>query len=41
MMKLATEGLPPYEVLVLRGISAIAWGLPLLLAARLRPASCR
>jgi drug/metabolite transporter (DMT)-like permease len=31
LMKLATEGLPPYEVLVLRGISATLWGLPLLL----------
>jgi drug/metabolite transporter (DMT)-like permease len=31
MMKLATVGLPPYEVLVLRGIAAVAWGLPLLL----------
>jgi drug/metabolite transporter (DMT)-like permease len=30
LMKLATEGLPPYEVLVLRGISATLWGLPLL-----------
>ena len=33
MMKLATEGLPPYEVLVLRGLAAVAWGLPLLLLA--------
>ncbi len=32
MMKLATEGLPPYEVLVLRGLAAVAWGLPLLVA---------
>jgi drug/metabolite transporter (DMT)-like permease len=32
MMKLATEGLPPYEVLTLRGISASLWGI-LLLAA--------
>ena len=31
MMKLATVGLPPYEVLVLRGIAAVSWGLPLLL----------
>ena len=31
MMKLATDGLPPYEVLVLRGLAAVAWGLPLLL----------
>ncbi len=33
MMKLATVGLPPYEVLVLRGLAAFAWGLPLLLLA--------
>ena len=33
MMKLATEGLPPYEVLVLRGLAAVAWGLPLLMLA--------
>jgi drug/metabolite transporter (DMT)-like permease len=32
LMKLATEGLPPYETLFLRGIAAVAWGLPLLLA---------
>jgi drug/metabolite transporter (DMT)-like permease len=32
MMKLATEGLPPYEVLTLRGVAATLWGLPLLLA---------
>jgi drug/metabolite transporter (DMT)-like permease len=32
MMKLATEGLPPYQVLVLRGSAALAWGVPLLLA---------
>jgi drug/metabolite transporter (DMT)-like permease len=31
MMKLATEGLPPYETLTLRGIAAVIWGLPLLL----------
>lgn len=31
LMKLATEGLPPYEVLVLRGVFASLWGLPLLL----------
>ena len=30
MMKLATAGLPPYEVLFLRGAAATAWGLPLL-----------
>ena len=32
MMKIATEGLPPYQVLVLRGLWATAWGLPLVLA---------
>ncbi len=31
MMKLATEGLPPYEVLLLRGMAATLWGVPLLL----------
>ncbi|TPN74916.1 DMT family transporter [Mesorhizobium sp. CU2] len=31
MMKLATEGLPPYEVLLLRGAAATVWGIPLLL----------
>ena len=31
MMKLATVGLPPYEVLVLRGLAAVTWGLPLLI----------
>jgi drug/metabolite transporter (DMT)-like permease len=31
MMKLATVGLPPYEVLFLRGIAATLWGIPLLL----------
>jgi drug/metabolite transporter (DMT)-like permease len=30
-MKLATVGLPPYEVLMLRGAFAALWGLPLLL----------
>ena len=30
MMKLATEGLPPYEVLMLRGTAAFIWGMPLL-----------
>jgi drug/metabolite transporter (DMT)-like permease len=30
MMKLATEALPPYEVLALRGTAALIWGLPLL-----------
>lgn len=29
-MKLATAGLPPYEVLFLRGVAAFLWGLPLL-----------
>jgi drug/metabolite transporter (DMT)-like permease len=32
MMKLATAGLPPYEVLFLRGVAATIWGIPLLLA---------
>lgn len=32
LMKLATEGLPPYEVLTLRGVAAVSWGLPVLLA---------
>lgn len=31
-MKLATVGLPPYEVLFLRGVMASLWGLPLLFA---------
>ncbi|WP_244425926.1 DMT family transporter [Mesorhizobium amorphae] len=31
MMKLATEGLPSYEVLFLRGVAASLWGMPLLL----------
>ena len=31
MMKLATAGLPPYEVLFLRGAAATLWGMPLLL----------
>jgi len=31
MMKLATAGLPPYEVLFLRGVAAALWGIPLLL----------
>lgn len=30
MMKLATEGLPPYEVLMVRGMMAALWGMPLL-----------
>jgi drug/metabolite transporter (DMT)-like permease len=32
MMKLATNGLPPYEVLFLRGVAATIWGFPLLFA---------
>ena len=32
MMKLATAGLPPYEVLFLRGTAALLWSIPLLLA---------
>jgi drug/metabolite transporter (DMT)-like permease len=32
MMKLATEALPPYQTLTLRGLAALIWGLPLLLA---------
>lgn len=31
LMKLATAGLPPYEVLFLRGLVALAWGIPILL----------
>ncbi|RJT38481.1 DMT family transporter [Mesorhizobium waimense] len=31
MMKLATSGLPSYEVLLLRGVAASLWGMPLLL----------
>ena len=31
LMKLATEGLPPYQVLTMRGIAAATWGFPLLL----------
>ena len=30
MMKVATEGLPPYQVLMMRGCAALIWGLPLL-----------
>lgn len=30
MMKLATAGLPPYQVLFLRGAAATLWGIPLL-----------
>jgi len=32
MMKLATESLPPYQVLMMRGAAALIWGLPLLFA---------
>ncbi|RVC24294.1 EamA/RhaT family transporter, partial [Mesorhizobium sp. M7A.F.Ca.CA.004.04.2.1] len=32
MMKLATAGLPSYEVLFLRGAAAALWGFPLLFA---------
>jgi len=31
MMKLATEALPPYQTLMLRGLAAFIWGMPLLL----------
>ena len=31
LMKMATVGLPPYEVLFLRGVAALLWGLPMLL----------
>jgi drug/metabolite transporter (DMT)-like permease len=31
MMKLATESLPPYQTLMLRGLAAFIWGMPLLL----------
>lgn len=31
LMKLATEGLPPYEVLMLRGCAGLLWGVPLML----------
>lgn len=31
MMKVATIGLPPYEVLFLRGLAALLWGVPMLL----------
>lgn len=31
MMKIATAALPPYEVLLLRGLSAMIWGFPLLI----------
>lgn len=30
LMKLATESLPPYQVLMLRGVAGLIWGLPLL-----------
>jgi drug/metabolite transporter (DMT)-like permease len=31
MMKMATVGLPPYEVLFLRGVAAFLWGMPMLI----------
>jgi len=31
LMKMATVGLPPYEVLFLRGLAALCWGIPMLL----------
>ncbi|WP_274627671.1 DMT family transporter [Arvimicrobium flavum] len=31
MMKLATEAMPPYQVLMLRGVAGLFWGLPLVL----------
>ncbi len=31
MMKMATVGLPPNEVLFLRGVAALLWGIPILL----------
>lgn len=31
LLKLATEGLPPYQVLFLRGVAASLWAVPLLL----------
>ena len=38
MMKMATVGLPPYEVLFLRGLAALLWGIPMLLLLGYRPA---
>lgn len=32
LMKLATEGMPPYQALFLRGLFATLWGVPLVLA---------
>ena len=40
LMKIATEGLPPYQVLILRGLAAVAWGLPLVLALAATAGSC-
>ena len=37
MMKLATDGLPPYQVLVMRGISATIWGVVFLAFLGLLP----
>ncbi len=31
LMKVATEALPPYQVLTMRGLAAMFWGMPLLL----------
>ncbi len=33
MMKLVAEALPPYQVLMLRGVAALLWGTPLVLLA--------
>jgi drug/metabolite transporter (DMT)-like permease len=35
LMKLATFGLPPYQVLLLRGVSATIWAVPLFVALNL------
>ncbi|MBN9071084.1 MAG: DMT family transporter [Rhizobiales bacterium] len=32
LMKIAADALPPFQVLTMRGIAALAWGLPLTLA---------
>jgi drug/metabolite transporter (DMT)-like permease len=37
LMKVATAGLPPFEVLLLRGVSATIWAIPLLIVLRLGP----
>ena len=36
LMKLATVGLPPFEVLCLRGVMATLWATPLVFAHRQR-----